>query len=118
DERRSLNGRLDALTELESAQRARATELAGSIAAADARVEALREALVQRDALVDSASQLVDEQLVFWRGERSALQAELDHLLTVLAQTSEDAVSLRGRLTDLEARAASLQRDLATASTD
>lgn len=118
DERRSLNGRLDALTELDGAQRARVTELAGSVAAADARVEALGDALVQRDAPVDSASQLVDEQMVFWRGERSALQAELDHLMSVLAQTSVDAESLRGRLTDLEARAAALQRDLATASTD
>ncbi len=117
DERRSLNERLDALTRLDSVQRTRLAMLEGAVAAADARTEALQAALEQGSTgSSQTATQLVADQLAVLLGERAALQAERDHLATVVQQTAGDASELRARLTDLESRAASLQRDLAAAS--
>lgn len=116
DERRSLNDRLDALTELDSLQRARVAELESAVTAANARLAALESALQLRvPDPHDSSRQLLDQRDTLL-GEAAALQAELDHLEGVKAQALDAAVGLRSRLTSLEASAARLQRDLATAS--
>ena len=117
DERRSLNDRLDALTQLDSVQRSRLAMLDGAVAAADARATALRAELEQGGVGSSvAASQLVADQLALSVGDTAALQAERDHLAAVVQQTAGDATALRARLIDLESRAASLQRDLAAAS--
>lgn len=117
DDRRSLNERLDALTRLDGVQRTRLAMLEGAVAAADARTAALQAALEQgAPGSSETATQLVADQLAVLLGERAALQAERDHLSTVVEQTAGDTSELRGRLTELEDTAASLQRDLAAAS--
>lgn len=116
DERRALNDRLDARAELDTAQRARLAELEGAVAAADARVEALEDSVARQEIDADFSVQMLSGQVAYWQSERAALLAERDYLGGVLADASEVATSVRARLTDLEARAATLQRDLATAS--
>ena len=119
DERRTLNENLDALADLANDQRARLAELGSSVAAATARSAALAGVLASRTAGPSDAStttQLIEDQLAALVGERAALEAEQAHLAQVSQRTVDEAEALRARLTALEGRAATLQRDLASAS--
>lgn len=123
DQRRALNEDLDALAELGNAQRARSAELGSLVAAANARFTALEAALASAGTAgagaampAATAVQSIEDQLAVLVGERAALQAERDHLADVVQRTAAEADTLRARLTDLEGRAAILQRDLAAAS--
>ena len=117
DERRSLNERLDALTHLDGVQRTRLAMLEGAVAAAAARASALELALEDgAQGASATATQLLEDQLAVLVGERAALEAERDHLLSVARRTTDDAAALRSALTELEERAATLQRDLSAAS--
>jgi uncharacterized protein involved in exopolysaccharide biosynthesis len=119
DERRTLNENLDALAELASSQRARLADLGSMVAAASARSAALEGALTSRvagSADATASTQLIVDQLTVLAGERAALEAERDHLTGVSQRTVDESEAVRARLTALEGRAATLQRDLASAS--